>query len=379
VLARGRSAADETRPGIFPHAAVAAPRDRALAPVSPLQSRGVRGFRLRRTWGRLRRRIGGAPPAPPIVGDSDALFGSAGFVLTTPLDDAKGVYLVNGKRLREFEVIASDVRRSYVVVLTHWWELGEERLREYRRNAALFDCVVSPDRDWDRKLGFAPIYRSNSLDLFVDDTMWPLLDLPRDVDVVESVSVPWVHKRPRAWLDHVRAYLDRRGGGRAVYMTKREPTDKEDDACHREWGRFLADAASDTRIEVRVGSSQQDVVELYNRARFLYHPSWSDFGPRCIIEALYCGAIVVIGKFPWSGTATATPELWQRIVVRNGLEDLPEHSVVDVREWQTARGVREGLLEFLSEGHVVNTEIEPFSMFSSTRVTRPADAAERGQ
>jgi hypothetical protein len=292
--------------------------------------------------------------------------------LTPPTQAAKGVYLVNGTRLREFEAIASRVRSDHVVVLTHWWELNRERLREYRRLAAAFDCVVSPNAEWDRQLDFAPIYRSNSLDLFVDDTMWPLLDVQRDVDVVESVSVPWVHKRPRAWLAHVRELLDARGGGRAVYMTKREPAEKEDEACHREWRRFRAEAERDPRVEIRVGSTQVQVAELYNRARFLYHPSWSDFGPRCIIEALYCGALVVIGRFPWSSTAVATPELWQRVVIRSKLEDLPEHDVVDVRRWQTAARLREGLLDLLSERHVVNRVIEPFSMFSSARITAPA-------
>ena len=56
----------------------------------------------------------------PVTGDHDALFSSAGFVLTTPTDGAKGVYLVNGTRLREFEAIAAEVRSRYVVVLTHW-------------------------------------------------------------------------------------------------------------------------------------------------------------------------------------------------------------------------------------------------------------------
>jgi hypothetical protein len=158
-------------------------------------------------------------------------------------------------------------------------------------------------------------------------------------------------------------------------MTKREPGEKETGECHSEWDRFRAEAADDPRIEVCVGSSLEEVLERYNRARFLYHPSWSDFGPRCIVEALYCGAIAVIGKFPWSGTATATPELWDRILIRNRLTDLPEHTVVDVRRWQTARGVREGLLTLLSEHHAVNVELEPFSMFSSTRVTQPAAPA----
>jgi hypothetical protein len=36
--------------------------------------------------------------------------------------------------------------------------------------------------------------------------------------------------------------------------------------------------------------------------------------------------------------------------------------------------MREGLLELLAETHAINRELEPFSMFSSTRVTAPAAA-----
>ena len=313
---------------------------------------------------------------PPEVSDREALFAGAGFVLTEPTADERGVYLVNGTRLPEYEAIAADVRESYVTVLTHWWELSPGRLREYRRLAPLFDCVVSPSPKWDAQLGFAPVYRSNSLDLFVDDTAWPLLDTPRDIDFVESVSVPWVHKRPLAWLDDVGRELDRRGGGKAVYMTKREPNEKEDERCHRDWQRFLREAAADDRISVRIGCSQAEVLELYNRAQFLYHPSSSDFGPRCIWEALYAGAIAIVRPYPWASTATANPDLWPRILIRKKLDRLPDHTVVDVRRWQTARAVRQGLLDVLAERHPVNRRIEPFTMFSSTRVAVTAGASD---
>jgi hypothetical protein len=309
------------------------------------------------------------------VTDRQALFAGAGFVLTEPSEDGRGVYLVNGTRLPEFEAIASEVRERYVTVLTHWWELSPGRLREYRRLAPLFDCVVSPSLAWDRRLGFAPIYRSNSLDLFVDDTAWPLLDTPRDIDFVESVSVPWVHKRPLAWLGDVRRYLDRKGGGTAVYMTKREPNEKEDERCHRDWQRFLDETAGDKRISLRIGCSQHEVLELYNRSRFLYHPASSDFGPRCIWEALYAGAIAVIRPYPWASTATANAAIWQRIMIRKRLDDLPDHTVVDVRQWQTALGVRRGLVDMLTERHAVNRRIEPFTMFSSTRIAVDASSA----
>ena len=211
-------------------------------------------FRLQRVLWSARQRLRPSAAAPaPDPSDRAALFGGAGFVLTEPTADARGVYLVNGTRLAEYEAIAAEVRERYVTVLTHWWELSPGRLREYRRLASLFDCVVSPSRAWDRRLGFAPVYRSNSLDLFVDDTAWPLLGLARDIDFVESVSVPWVHKRPLAWLADVRRQLDRQGNGTAVYMAKREPNEKEDERCHRDWQQFLGEAGADERISVRIG------------------------------------------------------------------------------------------------------------------------------
>jgi hypothetical protein len=154
-----------------------------------------------------------------------------------------------------------------------------------------------------------------------------------------------------------------------VYLTKREPGEKEDDRSHREWERFLAEAARDGRIEVRVRSSLDDVVETLNRARFMFHPSTSEFAPRAVIEALYCGALAVAGPYEWVETMSVHQEVRRRVLVRDGLRDLPDHDVVDIRRWQTARQVREGLVDFLAgHGHRVNGELEVFSMFSSKRI-----------
>ena len=54
--------------------------------------------------------------------------------------------------------------------------------------------------------------------------------------------------------------------------------------------------------------------------------------------------------------------------MRKRLEQLPEHTVVDVRRWQTATPAGQGLLDLLAEQHAINRRIEPFTMFSSTRV-----------
>ena len=293
----------------------------------------------------------------------------AGLVLSDPDGELKGVYLVNGTRLTAFARIAKVVRERYVTVLTHWWEVDRARVREYRRYASLFDAVASPSREWDRVFSFAPIVRSNSSDLWVDDTMWPDLRIERDIDVVESVSVPWVHKQPLVWLRDVQAYLDDRGGGRAVYMTKREPMEKEDMRCHREYERFRGLVSDDPRIELAVRSSQEAVLRTYNRAKFLYHPANSDFGPRCITEALYCGCMVVLGPFEWASTATAHPMIWGRIVVQDGLRPLPAYEHADVRQWRSTRMAREELLDALERQQNVNREIEPFTMFSSKRLT----------
>jgi hypothetical protein len=325
--------------------------------------------RLTALPGRLLRRV---RPLPPVRVDTPeaeaAAFAAAGEVLSPPAGDAKGIFLVNGTRLRFYEAVAERVRAEHAAVLIHFWEVGPARLAEYRRAAPLVDAVVSPGPAYDRQLGFAPIYRANGMDLLVDDTLWPLLDLPRDVEVADSTSVPWALKRPLRWLEDVQARLDQ-VGGRAVYLTKREPGEKEDAACHRDWERFRTLAARDERIEVRVRSSLEDVVELLNRTRFLYHPSTSEFAPRALIEALYCGCVGVAGPFPWVETVSVHPEVRARVLVRERLADLPEHEVVDIRRWQTARGLRAGLVDFLTaRGHHVNPEVAAFSMFSSKRI-----------
>jgi len=301
--------------------------------------------------------------------DEAAAFGSAGEVLAPPTEEAKGIFLVNGTRLRFYEPMAAKIRGEYAAVLIHFWEIGPERLAQYRRAAPLVDAVVSPNAEYDRRLSFAPIYRSNGMDLLVDDTLWPLLDLPRDIEVADSTSVPWTLKRPLFWLSETQAHLDRVGGGRAVYLTKREPGEKEDAACHRDWERFRTEVDSDERIELRIRSSLVEVVQVLNRTRYLFHPSNSEFAPRAMIEALYCGAIGVAAPFDWVKTVSTRPEVRKRVVVRERLIDLPEHDLVDVRRWQSARGLREGLVDFLVErGHRVNTAVGTFSMFSSKRI-----------
>ncbi|HZO48567.1 MAG TPA: hypothetical protein VFB26_00315 [Gaiellaceae bacterium] len=302
-----------------------------------------------------------------------AAIGAAGDVLAPPDGERKGIFLVNGTRLRFYRAVAERIRADYVTVLIHFWAFHPERLREYQRIAPLVDAVVSPNAAYDRLLGFAPIYRSNGMDLVVDDTLFPLRGLARDIELVESTSVPWVLKRPLHWLAETRARLDRLGGGRAVYLTKREPGEQEDAQCHRDWARFREELARDGRIELRVRSSLQDVVDVLNRARYLFHPSTSEFAPRAAIEALYCGALVVAGPFGWAETVSVRPELRARVVEREHLTDLPEHETVDVRRWQTARGQREGLVDFLVEhGHDVNPAVETFSLFSSKRVSAGA-------
>jgi hypothetical protein len=328
-----------------------------------------------RGTGRLKRIVRRVRPAPPVRVDTPeaeaAAFAAAGEVLAPPVGDAKGIFLVNGTRLRYYEPIAENVRADYAVVLIHFWEIGPGRLAQYARVAPLVDAVVSPNADYDSRLSFAPIYRSNGMDLLVDDTQWQLLDLPRDIDVVDSTSVPWTLKRPLFWLAEARAHLDRTGGARAVYLTKREPGEKEDATCHRDWERFREEVDRDDRIELRIRSSLDDVVRVLNRARYLFHPSNSEFAPRAMIEALYCGALGVAGRFDWVSTVSTRPEVRARVLVRDGLENLPEHEVVDIRRWQTARGLRTGLVDFLVEqGHAVNLEVGTFSLFSSKRIER---------
>ena len=330
---------------------------------------------LRRRWPRRRIRHDARAGHAPLDGEElQRQVESAGLVLSEPDGDLRGVYLVNGTRLHVYAPIAAEIRRRYVAVLTHWWELDRARVREYRAHADLFDAVVSPSPEWDRELSFAPIVRSNSSDLWVDDTLWPDLGLERDVDVVECVSVPWLHKQPLTWLREVQALFDERGGGKAVYMTKREPNEKEDARCHGEYEQLKELVAGDPRVELMVRSTQEDVLRTYNRATFLYHPASSDFGPRCITEALYCGCMVVLGRFQWVTTATADERIWERIVLQDGLRPLPEYRNADVRQWRNARAAREGLLDELERRHPVNRALAPFTMFSSKRVDAPEAA-----
>lgn len=321
---------------------------------------------------RLRRLLRGPARPQPVAVDTPearaAAFAAAGEVLAPPADGRKGIFLVNGTRLRHFEPLAPSLRADYATVLIHFWEIGPERLAQYRQAAPLLDAVVSPNAGYDERLGFAPIYRANGMDLLVDDALWPLLERERDIEVVDSTSVPWALKRPLHWLAETQAHLDR-AGGRAVYLTKREPGEKEDAACHRDWERFREQLERDGRIELRVRSALEDVVEILNRAKYLFHPSNSEFAPRAVIEALYCGAVAVVGRYPWVETVSIHPEVRDRVVVRDGLEDLPPHEVVDIRRWQTTRDLREGLVDFLTtHGHDVNPEVGSFSMFSSKRV-----------
>jgi hypothetical protein len=316
-------------------------------------------------------------PEPPVrietPEEEAAAFGAAGEVLSPPEGDAKGIFLVNGTRLRFYEPLAAKVRTEYAAVLVHFWEIDAGRLAEYRHAAPLFDAVVSPNADYDTRLAVAPIYRSNGMDLLVDDSLWPLLDLPRDIEIVDSTSVPWALKRPLHWLSETQAHLDRIGGGRAVYLTKREPSEKEDASCHRDWARFREEVDRDDRIELRIRSSLDEVVRMLNRSKFLFHPSNSEFAPRAVIEALYCGAVGVAGAYDWVKTVSIRPEVRERVLVRERLVELPEHEVIDIRRWQTARNLREGLVDFLAEhGHRVNPAVETFSLFSSKRIDGPA-------
>jgi hypothetical protein len=307
--------------------------------------------------------------------DEAAAFKAAGEVLSPPTGETKGIFLVNGTRLRFYEPLAAKIRAEYATVLIHFWEIDAERLAQYRHAAPLIDAVVSPNANYDARLAFGPIYRSNGMDLLVDDSLWPLLDLPRDIEVVDSTSVPWALKRPLLWLSETQAHLDRIGGGRAVYLTKREPGEKEDAACHRDWARFREAVDCDERIELRIRSSLDDVVRILNRAKFLFHPSNSEFAPRAVIEALYCGAVGVAGAYDWVETVSTRPEVRERILVRKRLVELPEHDVVDIRRWQTARSLREGLVDFLAEhSHRVNPAVATFSMFSSKRIEGSASS-----
>jgi len=94
---------------------------------------------------RLRRLLGRPAGVEPVRIDSPeaeaAAFAAAGEVLSPPTADAKGIFLVNGTRLRFFEPLAGKIRADYVTTLVHFWAIHESRIREYRHAAELFDAV----------------------------------------------------------------------------------------------------------------------------------------------------------------------------------------------------------------------------------------------
>lgn len=302
------------------------------------------------------------------LGDRAAAINRCGVALTEPLENNKGIFLLNGTRLMDFDLIRRYLRERYVIVLTHHWAIQDYILREYKKRKAWFDCVVSPNEECDRLLGFAPVFRSNTVDLLVDDQLWPRRNLVRDIDVVDSVAVPWLLKQPIKWLDEVQRRLDRSGTGRAVYVLKREPNSKEDDECRHQFDIFRQRLAADARIEIRIGVEQQEMCEIYNRAKVIYHPSNSEFGCRSILEAMYCGVWPVIEPYEWSKAASTNSHIQALVHVQKGLESLPIGDLPEIRQWQTASGIRTRLIEFLRRTHDVSAIVKPFTMYSHVHI-----------
>lgn len=300
--------------------------------------------------------------------DRSEVINRCGIELSEPRDDLKGVFLLNGTRMSEYDLVWRHLRANYVIVLTHYWALLDYILEGYRSRSHLIDCVVSPDPETDKLLNFAPVFRSNSVDLLVDDELWPRMNLNRDITIMDSVSVPWPLKRSLRWFEETRRFLDRAGEGCAVYKIKREPGEKEDSECHREYERFRTLVDSDNRFEIKCEVDHQELVELYNRTRALYHPSSSEFGSRCVIEAMYCGAWVIVEPFAWTNGASAIPEVQKLVQIQEGLHFIPSKPLPDVRMWQTARSVRSKLMEFLQLNHRINPEIKSFTMYSHVRI-----------
>lgn len=297
-------------------------------------------------------------------GDRDAVVNRCGIKLSEPDGSSKGIFLLNGTKLPDFDLVSGYLRDRYVIVLTHHWKILDYILAEYRKRAGQFDCVVSPNGEFDRILDFAPPFRSNTVDLLVDENQWPRLKLDRDIDVVDSVSVPWALKQPLKWLDEVQRYLDRQGSGRAVYLMKREPGVKEDEECRLLFREFKRKVAEDKRIELCIGVEQSEMVNVYNRAKIIYHPSNSEFGCRAILEAMYCGARPVLEPYDWAKAAAIDGNIMSEIRVQGGLNPFPEAGMPDIRQWLTAGGLREKLAAFLACSHKVNTRITSFTMFS---------------
>ena len=292
----------------------------------------------------------------------------AGLALSHPDGELKGVYLVNGTRLAAFARIAEVVRQRYVTVLTHWWEVDRARVREYRGYASMFDAVASPSSEWDRVFDFAPIVRSNSSDLWVDDTMWPDLGIERDIDVVESVSVPWVHKRPLVWLREVQR-LPGRPGRRTccVHDETRADGERGPDAATETTSSSASSSAmtraSSSRCAPRrrrfSGPTTVRSSSITRPAAISGHAA----SPRpCTAGAWSCSV-----RSRGSSTATAHPMIWRRIAVQDGLRPLPAYEHADVRQWRSTQVAREELLDALERQQNVNRAIEPFTMFSSKR------------
>lgn len=302
------------------------------------------------------------------LADRAATINRCGIALTEPDGNKKGVFLLNGTRLTDFDLVWRRLRQRYVIVLTHHWALQDYLLREYNKRARRFDCVISPNEECDRLLSFAPIFRSNSVDLLVDDQMWPRLNGVRDIDVVDSVAVPWLLKQPIKWLDEVQRHLDRKGAGRAVYVLKRAPNAKEDDECRRQFDLFRRRLSADARIELRIGVEQREMCEIYNRAKVIYHPSNSEFGCRSILEAMYCGAWAVVEPYDWARAASTDSRIQALVRVQQGLDPLPTGELPDIRQWMTANGVRTRLIEFLGRTHDVSATLRPFTMFSHVHI-----------
>src|SRR5262249_50685939 len=130
---------------------------------------------MMRGTGRLRRLLGRPSEHAPLRIDSPeaeaAAFAAAGDVLSRPSGDLRGLLPLNGTRRRLFDPLAAGIRAEYATVLVHFWAIHQGRIDEYRRAAGLFDAVVSPSEEYDSRLAFAPIYRSNGMDLLVDDTL----------------------------------------------------------------------------------------------------------------------------------------------------------------------------------------------------------------
>ena len=104
----------------------------------------------------MRRLLRGTRPEPALRLEAPeeraAAFASSGQVLAPPVEGTKGIFLVNGTRLRLYTPLADEVRSDYATVLIHFWEIGPERLGQYRAAARL----VARNRPFDGRRGHTP-------------------------------------------------------------------------------------------------------------------------------------------------------------------------------------------------------------------------------